>query len=212
MICVGWFWWPPSERVTWDAAAAQTSQGHQEEAGQEDARHDQEDLWRRLRQVLEGILHQVSSIYIYILFISFYNFKVVSIWLTKERKPKRHTKIKIIVHGLQQNNQFEGLFTKIVFRIWSFLLVLTIVLCFVASNSVSSRITLTEPVWRNYWGSSHPTPKARWRPWQTTWRGWRRSRRTSSSWPGTAGMRWNNRPLSSVSSRRDTRYDLRLCF
>jgi len=52
----------PSQRVQEDVAAAQAPQGHQEEAGPKDPRHDQEDRQSKLRRLLGRVLklHQAG--------------------------------------------------------------------------------------------------------------------------------------------------------
>lgn len=60
-LTVGGLWWSTSECFPWDPAATQTPEGHQEEVGQKDTGHDQENRQGRLREVLEGVLHKVST-------------------------------------------------------------------------------------------------------------------------------------------------------
>ena len=63
-ICtvVGGLWWSAPERLSWDPPTTQTPQGHQEEARSKNSGHDQEDQQGRLRKVLEGIQHKVSTL------------------------------------------------------------------------------------------------------------------------------------------------------
>lgn len=60
-LTVGRLWRSTSECFPWDFTTTQAPEGHQEEAGQKDAGHDQEDRHGRLREVLEGVLHEVST-------------------------------------------------------------------------------------------------------------------------------------------------------
>lgn len=60
-LTVGGLWRSTSECFPWDPATTQTPEGHQEEVGQKDTGHDQENRQGRLREVLEGVLHKVST-------------------------------------------------------------------------------------------------------------------------------------------------------
>lgn len=60
-LTVGGLWWSTSECFPWDSTTTQAPEGHQEETGQKDTGHDQEDRQGRLREVLEGVLHKVST-------------------------------------------------------------------------------------------------------------------------------------------------------
>ena len=66
---VGGLGWFAAERISWNTSAAQAVEGDQEETRPQDTRHDKENQWWWVQELLERIQHQVNASVIVLLLV-----------------------------------------------------------------------------------------------------------------------------------------------